>query len=110
MNHDARLVLHQMLVTMGKKEAQIELVRQQLCSEADFDPHVAFRLLKEKKGISADSMSRFFAQQGISVPKPLLEQVLKKRYSYFKDFLVLVLPATNPILRARITQLQQCHV
>lgn len=100
------------IIQVCLKERYIELRRQMLCDNSDFEPYVAYSRLSrdEKKGISARSIQNFLKEN--SIPVPLMKcSNLVEHYDTDKDgklnymeFLEMVLPKEHPDLRAFIAQ------
>ena len=119
--YDAKCILRDILTNLGRREMEIEELRKHLCSIFDFDPYKAFKriLFPDKEGvINADILLKFMKENGFHDLNVLDFPAMFEFYSMsrnssllsYHEFLAILLPFTNPILRARITQLQQSGV
>lgn len=75
-----------------------------------FDPYKAYRVLSEHWIITAQTLQSFLAVNGYKATvedmKPLISEFSMKRLTKkldFNEFCSIVLPATNVVLRARVT-------
>lgn len=119
--YDSKVLLRDMLVNLGQQEMEIEDLRQKLCSIPDFDPYVAFKRISYSENvdlIDEQSLEKFMKENqytdlhGLDFAPVVQYFALgarRKALSY-QEFLGLVLPCANPILRSHVIQLQQCAV
>jgi len=105
-------LLTDLLLKISEGEREIEILRQILCEQDDFEPYAAFkRIDRSSTGfLSASDFLHFLSENEIFH----LEQhasTFVKRYDIdddsrlkYSEFLSIVLPANNPTLRAKVAQ------
>ena len=111
--YDSKILLRDVLMSLGQKELEIEELRQRLCSVPDFDPYLAFKRIvyPESCGyIDGSSLVKFMKENQhedlhILDFEPLVRYFSlrpKAKTLSYQEFLGLILPCASPLLR--------CHV
>jgi len=112
LSFDTRTRLANLFLAISDGERQIEIVRQILCEQIDFEPYAAFkRIDRFKKGaLIAHDILKFLADNKISQTSENCKAFIK-RYDVdgdgqltYNEFLFAVLPMDNPTLRTIATQ------
>ena len=97
---------------IASEERKIELKRQFLADQQDFEPYLAFtRILRNKpNGIDSVGLDSFFSENMISCTQAKARDLIS-HYDYdedevlsYKEFMDIVLPREHPDLRAFVTQ------
>ena len=112
-NKQTKEAICNFVINICMKERFIELKRQLLCDNSDFEPYLAYsRLTRDsKEGITAGCIYSYLNENSIQTNLKRC-QVLVNHYSAvsdgnilgYKSFLEIVLPKENPELRAFVTQ------
>jgi hypothetical protein len=101
------------MMIIASKERLIELKRQTLSQQEDFEPYVAFKRITRKSnphGITNDCLQEFFKQNAVKVSPADSNRLINHSTSedpeaiHYKDFLNLVLPKDHSDLRAHVSQ------
>jgi len=109
---ETRNRLADLLLTISDGERQIEIVRQILCEQIDFEPYAAFRRIDRhrKSTINALDILAFLSDNKVHYAESDCRGFIKK-YDIdgdgslnFNEFLFAVLPMDNPTLRTVATQ------
>ncbi len=109
---ETRNRLADLLLTISDGERQIEIVRQILCEQIDFEPYAAFRRIdrNRKSVINALDLLAFLSDNKVHYAESDCRGFIKK-YDIdgdgslnFNEFLFAVLPMDNPTLRTVATQ------
>jgi len=109
---ETRNRLADLLLTISDGERQIEIVRQILCEQIDFEPYAAFRRIDRhrKTTINALDLLAFLTDNKVYYAESDCRGFIK-RYDIdgdgslnFNEFLFAVLPMDNPTLRTVATQ------
>jgi len=112
LSFDTRNRLADILLAIGDGERQIEIVRQILCEQIDFEPYAAFkRIDRLRKGtIDAADICQFLSDNKVYYTENNCRAFIK-RYDVdgdnelvYNEFLFAVLPMDNPTLRTIATQ------
>jgi len=112
LSFDTRRKLADTLLTISDGERQIEIVRQILCEQVEFEPYAAFRRIDRhrKSAIDATDLISFLADNKVFYTENNCRAFIK-RYDLdgdnrlnFNEFLLAVLPMDNPTLRTVATQ------
>lgn len=112
LSFDTRNRIADVLLQIGDGERQIEIVRQILCEQVDFEPYAAFkRIDRLRKGtIDAADILEFLADNKVYYTENNCRAFIK-RYDVdgddqlvYNEFLFAVLPMDNPTLRTIATQ------
>lgn len=112
LSFDTRRKLADTLLTISDGERQIEIVRQILCEQIDFEPYAAFRRIDRhrKTAIDATDIICFLADNKVFYTENNCRAFIT-RYDLdgdnrlsFNEFLLAVLPMDNPTLRTVATQ------
>ena len=108
--YDSKLFLREIMVVIGQREVEIELVRQFLASHIDFEPYMVFKRFDQKNSglITAVHLLKVMKENGY---RDLQKTDFSKMLIYFnisnkqtpsmnfEEFLQFVLPCNNPVLR-----------
>ena len=110
--------LAHLLKTISDSEKEVEIVRQLLAEQRDFEPYTAFKRIDSLclGYIRPEDLYRFLKENGITTSEKdidylfrLLDGAGSQRLSY-SDFIRATLPVTNPTLRQLVTQRQAYYV
>ena len=101
-----------LLIAISDGERQIEVVRQILAEQIEFEPYAAFRRIdRQRKGlIGVFELQMFFADNKVHRSEKAIITFIRKYdsnkdgYLNYNEFLIAILPMDNPSLRTRATQ------
>lgn len=105
-------LLTDLLLKISEGERQIEILRQILCEQEDFEPYAAFkRIDRSSTGfLNSSDFIHFLSENEIYHLEEHAVTFLQ-RYDIdgdsrlkYSEFLSIVLPANNPTLRAKVAQ------
>ena len=110
-SYETKKKLADFLLASSDGERQIEIVRQILAEQKDFEPYAAFRRLDRlrKAALSSADLVNFLADNSVYYTERQLRPVVR-HYDQdgdgmlsYNEFLRLVLPQDNPTLRTLAT-------
>ena len=112
LSQETKLKLSDLLIAVADFERQVEIVRQILCEQKEFEPYAAFkRIDRQRKGfLTGADIQKFLADNHSHYSEKQAENLINS-YDYdedgrlnYSEFLHSVLPMDNPALRAVTTQ------
>lgn len=104
--------LADLLLAIGESERQVELMRQILGEQPDFEPYAAYTRLDENRKGKVDEVDLLYFLEGNGIPVEQAEtRAVFHKYDLdedgllsYNEFLEMVLPSSDPDLRAVICQ------
>jgi hypothetical protein len=101
-----------LLLAIGESERQVELMRQILGEQPDFEPYAAYTRLDENRKGKVDEVDLLYFLEGNGIPVEQAEtRAVFHKYDLdedgllsYNEFLEMVLPSSDPDLRAVICQ------
>eukprot|EP00347_Sterkiella_histriomuscorum_P002829 403366641 len=113
LTYETQRILKNLLLEIGQTEQKIEVIRQRLATFSDFEPYVAFQRLNRNRDdfVVAEEILEFLKNNKIySVTLDECQYIVRffdsdedAKLSY-SDFLQLLVPCDNNILRCQVTQ------
>ena len=112
LTYETKNKISDLLIAISDGERQIEVVRQILAEQEEFEPYAAFRRIDRQRNglIGVNQLQMFFADNKVDRSEKAINAFIHKYdsnrdgYLNYNEFLIAVLPMDNPTLRTLATQ------